>query len=297
MSGLKIYTDNGWIRVGDGAGDFVFAVDGTLAAVTNVPNALIAAKDGEFVNCYIYCKSPGTAGSTIVDINKNGTTIFTTQANRPTLAFDDANGWAVAIPDVLVCVAGDVFALDIDQIATGAADLVVVLSLSSSPNAQSAANALIASMTTVQTRTQGIYSQVISGDGTVITPLNIVFTPAKAGNKVILEWVINGEGWHDAVFIVTRNGTILANASDASNNRYAGIAASPYDTNNDTTLFNAVVKIIDENSLGVATTYSVLVRSSYGLAFDFYLNRTVASAGADSNESTLSTAIATEINT
>ena len=118
-----------WLRVGSGSGDYSFAVDGRLAVATNVPNAFIVTKDVEITECYIYCKTPGTASSTVVDVNKNGTTIYTTQGNRPTLAYDDADGWASSIPDILTFAAGDVITLDIDAIATGAEDLVVALSV------------------------------------------------------------------------------------------------------------------------------------------------------------------------
>jgi hypothetical protein len=118
-----------WLLAGSGSGDYSFSVDGRLAVATNVPNAFIVTKDVEISACYIYCKSPGTAGSTIVDINKNGTTIFTTSGNRPTLAFDDAVGWASSVPDILIFTEGDIITLDIDQIAIGAADLVVALSV------------------------------------------------------------------------------------------------------------------------------------------------------------------------
>jgi hypothetical protein len=118
-----------WLRVGSGSGDYTFVVDGRLAVATNVPNAFVVTKDVEITACYIYCKTPGTADSTVVDVNKNGVTIYTTQANRPTLAFDDADGWASSVPDILTFAAGDVITLDIDAIATGAEDLVVALSV------------------------------------------------------------------------------------------------------------------------------------------------------------------------
>ena len=77
---------------------------------------------------YIYCKNTGTADSTIVDINKNGTTIFTTQANRPTLAFDDADKKVESgTPEVTDLLEEDIVSIDIDQIATGAEDLSVIL--------------------------------------------------------------------------------------------------------------------------------------------------------------------------
>jgi hypothetical protein len=73
--------------------------------------------------------SVGTAPTTqsvIVDVNKNGTTIFTTQGNRPTIAAG-ANTDASSTPDVTAFAAGDYMTVDVDQIGTGTvgADLTV----------------------------------------------------------------------------------------------------------------------------------------------------------------------------
>ena len=60
-------------------------------------------------------------GDLIVDVNKNGTTIFTTQANRPKVTSGNANGvGASATPDVTSLVAGDRLTVDLD--AVNAAD-------------------------------------------------------------------------------------------------------------------------------------------------------------------------------
>ncbi len=77
--------------------------------------------------------SVGTApagASVIVDVNKNGTTIFTTQANRPTIAAG-ANTvkrtQGASPPDVTMIADGDYLTIDIDQIGstTAGADLAV----------------------------------------------------------------------------------------------------------------------------------------------------------------------------
>jgi hypothetical protein len=153
----------------------------------------------------------------------------------------------------------------------------------------------VANVVMVQTREQGTYSAPVSGYGTEITPLRLSITPKKAGNRIILEWVVNGEMIYDTVYIVTRNGVPLAGTTDSSNNRWAGITAQPYDGNSGSTPDNTVVKIIDMNSLDVATTYELRVRSSGGTAYTLYLNRAVSSAGQDTYETSLSTGIATEI--
>jgi hypothetical protein len=63
-----------------------------------------------------------------VDIHKNGTTIFTTQANRPTiLAGETADTSSVS--DVTSIAAGDLIRLEIDHIGstTAGADLSVTI--------------------------------------------------------------------------------------------------------------------------------------------------------------------------
>jgi hypothetical protein len=65
----------------------------------------------------------GAAGSggtsDIVDVNVNGTTIYTTQANRPTLLVGDTGMFTEAAePEIYDLKAGDVLSYDIDQIAT-----------------------------------------------------------------------------------------------------------------------------------------------------------------------------------
>lgn len=58
------------------------------------------------------------AGSSTMDINKEGTTIFTTQANRPTIATADTGFWTWKPSTDLVrdFAEGDVLAYDIDAI-------------------------------------------------------------------------------------------------------------------------------------------------------------------------------------
>lgn len=78
-----------------------------------------------------YRVSVGTAptgASLIVDINKNGTTLFTTQANRPTITATNRLASTTA-PDVTTFAAGDYITIDVDQIGSTVAgsDLVVIL--------------------------------------------------------------------------------------------------------------------------------------------------------------------------
>lgn len=125
--GAAVWYSGGSGSGSGGGGDINIRIDGALAVAPNVYYVLIT-KDTTSTKVYITCDNPGTAGSTIVDVHLNGTTIFTTQANRPTLAYNDANGWAYSgAPDVVSFVEGDILIIDIDQIATGAEGLTLVL--------------------------------------------------------------------------------------------------------------------------------------------------------------------------
>lgn len=67
--------------------------------------------------------------SIIVDIHKSGTTIFTTQGNRPTVAIAGNTSGKVTNMNVTTIADGEYFTVDIDQIGSGTpgADLVVQL--------------------------------------------------------------------------------------------------------------------------------------------------------------------------
>ncbi|KKN52731.1 hypothetical protein LCGC14_0609680 [marine sediment metagenome] len=105
-------------------------VDGVLSTQTEVAGAFIVTEFHTIDYAYIYCKDLGTSGSTIIDVNINGTTIFTPQSGRPELAWDDSD--KVARSDLLSGVEvyeNDVVTIDIDQIAAGVRNLSVILRL------------------------------------------------------------------------------------------------------------------------------------------------------------------------
>lgn len=71
------------------------------------------------VGVSLACNTAPTGASIICDINKNGTTIFTTQANRPTiLAGAFATAAEVTNMNITSVAAGDYFTLDIDQVGS-----------------------------------------------------------------------------------------------------------------------------------------------------------------------------------
>lgn len=117
-----------WLPVGSSGGaPILFHADGTLAVLASAAVPYLVTQDLTVESWYIYCEDNGSSSSTIVDVNKNGTTVFTTQSNRPTLAHDDSNNWAISgTPEVTTFTEGDVISIDIDQIATGAKNMLIV---------------------------------------------------------------------------------------------------------------------------------------------------------------------------
>ena len=144
----------------------------------------------------------------------------------------------------------------------------------------------------IQTRTQGTFTHTYEvGDGTIITPMTITITPQKAGNKAVIEFVIFGEAALSgrAGFVITRNGVLLPDSSDGSNNGYAVNGVQSFDNNNTSTPQVNIVRIIDENTLGIASTYNVLFRATNSSTETYYFNRSV-NAPASSAETGVSTA-------
>lgn len=111
---------------------FPFSRAGTLTTATGVSRIYIP-QDMVFMDCRLGVNTAPTGASIIVDINKNGTTLFTTQGNRPTIAISGNSGAQGAAPDVTKYAAGDYATVDIDQIGStvAGADLCVALYLRS----------------------------------------------------------------------------------------------------------------------------------------------------------------------
>ena len=95
-----------------------FAVTGELSVDTDVaPTLPIPPGTYEIVKAKAYVKIAPTGASIIVDVNKDGTTIFTTQSKRPQIAIgehlDDSD-----TPDVTTITEDDLMTIDIDQIGS-----------------------------------------------------------------------------------------------------------------------------------------------------------------------------------
>lgn len=103
-----------------------FFKTGTLTVTTGTQRLPI---DGTYtiVGTRLMVGTAPTGASLIVDVNKNGTTIYTNQANRPTVAAGSNAGGPGAAPDVTTLAAGDYLTIDVDQIGStvAGADLTV----------------------------------------------------------------------------------------------------------------------------------------------------------------------------
>ena len=104
--------------------------DGALAVVDEVDGVWRLTSDWRIETVFLYVETLGTAGSTIIDIEKssddgnNWTSIFPT--NRPEIAWNNADhGVTAAPPAVQLLSSGTLLRMNIDQVAAGARNITV----------------------------------------------------------------------------------------------------------------------------------------------------------------------------
>ena len=110
---------------------FSWYVLGTLTTGTNYGARYVAPQAMTIVKCWLIVRTAPTGAAILIDIHKNGTTIWTTQGNRATIAATATAGNTTTF-DVTALAAGDYLDLDIDQIGSTVAgvDLTIVLEVS-----------------------------------------------------------------------------------------------------------------------------------------------------------------------
>ena len=102
-----------------------FGYSTTLSGGLTLPVRMHVPWDGTITNVIATVSTAPTVSSIIIDINKNGTTIFTTQANRPTITAGTQDDLS-SIPDITALVVNDILTCDIDQVGVSpGAGLVV----------------------------------------------------------------------------------------------------------------------------------------------------------------------------
>jgi hypothetical protein len=127
---------------------FTWNVNGPLATDTALDGIRLPLGEGEIIDIAVEVGQRGNNGNTIIDIHKHtiappfnkgdiqfavpGTTIYTTQANRPTIPGSNPNKNDSALlrayaPNIASFGLGDYYTIDIDQVVASVADLTVLM--------------------------------------------------------------------------------------------------------------------------------------------------------------------------
>lgn len=104
-----------------------WAFSGTLTTATGALRVPIHTT-GTVTSIRAMVNTAPTGAAIIIDVNKNGTTLYTTQGNRPTIAVS-TNAVNATVPDVTTLAAGDYLTVDIDQIGSTVAGANLVVSV------------------------------------------------------------------------------------------------------------------------------------------------------------------------
>jgi len=111
LDGLSINGEPAFVRD--------ITVSGTLIVGNGKPQLRLNRK-GTFRRIALVVETAPTGADLIVDINLNGTTIFSTQANRPKIVAGATQGNTTTF-NTLTFAAGDLLRIDIDQIGSSVA--------------------------------------------------------------------------------------------------------------------------------------------------------------------------------
>jgi hypothetical protein len=108
---------------------FTFTITGTLVTGTNLTPALIVPNDYTIQKAYAYVKTVPTGASIYVDINVNGTSIWSAdQSNRVQIAAAAQTGSSTIFDDSSLA-EGDIITIDVDQVGStvSGADITIEL--------------------------------------------------------------------------------------------------------------------------------------------------------------------------
>lgn len=121
-------------RTALGVGDTKYTVTYTitdLLAVATGTKRLYIEQASTIVAVRAHAATAPTGADLIFDVNKNGTTIFTTQGNRSRVVAGSNAGSAVTNMDVTALAAGDYLTVDVDQVGStfAGADATISITL------------------------------------------------------------------------------------------------------------------------------------------------------------------------
>jgi len=113
---------------------FTFKIDGVISAASALK--FVAPCAGRIKAVYGAVGTAPTGQAMLVDIHKGGTTIFTNQAHRLSIAAAASSGSAtVSAAEIFDFTAGTVFDIDVDQVGSGVAgsDLAITIAFEGDP--------------------------------------------------------------------------------------------------------------------------------------------------------------------
>lgn len=108
---------------------FIVSVTGAITVAAGKSKIVMQAAYA-VESIHAYANTAPTGAAIIVDVNKNGTTLFTTQGNRPTISAS-GNSSTNTAPNVTTFAIGDILSVDVDQVGSivAGSDLTVTIRL------------------------------------------------------------------------------------------------------------------------------------------------------------------------
>ena len=112
----SITTVNNTTTILGGQTQHIWHANGPYQIGTEIDGGIVSPTTATISAIRIHRTTPGTSGSTTLDINRNGTTLYITNpSSKPSLAFGDAVLNATLPSDINISL-GDILTLDIDGI-------------------------------------------------------------------------------------------------------------------------------------------------------------------------------------
>lgn len=109
----------------------VMEVDGRLETGTALGQPYLVTSSYNIRSVYLYCENLGVTGSTVIDVNKNGVSLFTGTAGI-TLPYNLTGSWVKLSPYYNTLVEGDIITIDIMQKANSSGNATIIISPSNS---------------------------------------------------------------------------------------------------------------------------------------------------------------------
>lgn len=102
--------------------------NGPFQVGTMVDGGIVIPTAFNITSVRLFRATAGSAGSTVVDLNRNGTTLYTTTTKPTVTAAGGANQINATLPDIVSISGGDWLSIDIDSKEDGAPlDLVLMI--------------------------------------------------------------------------------------------------------------------------------------------------------------------------